>query len=159
MTEVNLEAFRNQLVTEDLVFADEGLSETSRKMNQWRYGHLLALAKVAAAGSEKVTVDEHFTSAEMMAYLDEHFALASAGLFSLEDLLEMLTSSDPGYGSIPDSDGPGFSTDAYGKSLEASIRESTQARPWRENESSLKVTKTAFPGTAPEIPLPPDLRK
>ena len=159
MTDTNVEAFRNQLVTEDLVFADEGLSDASRKMNQWRYGHLLALAKVAAAGSEKVTVDEHFTSAEMMAFLDEKFKLASAGLFSLEDLLDMLTSLDPGYSSVPDSSGSGFSVDDYGKKLEASIGQNTQARPWRENESSLKVTKTAFPGTAPEIPLPPDLRK
>lgn len=159
MTNTNYDAFRNKLIAQDLVFADEGLSDTSRKMNQWRFEHLLGMAKVAAAGSDKVTVDDDFESAEMMVFLDERFKLAGAGLFSLEDIFRALASSDPGYESAPDASASGFSADAYSSTLEASISENTKARPWRENESSLKVTKTAFPGPAPEIPLPPDLRK
>ncbi len=159
MTDTNYEAFRNILITQDLVFADEGLSAASQKMNQWRFEHLLAMAKTAAAGSDKVTVDENFQSGEMMAFLDERFKLAGAGLFGLEDLFDALTSLDPSYGSAPNASAADFSVDAYSKSLEAGIGQNTQAKPWRENGSSLKVTKTAFPGAAPEIPLPPDLRK
>ena len=159
MTDTSYVAFRNILITEDLVFADEGLSTASQKMNQWRFEHLLAMAKAAAAVSDKVTVDQNFQSAEMMSFLDERFKLAGAGLFSLEDLFDALTSLDPSYSSAPNASAADFSVDDYSKSLEASIHQNTQAKPWRENESSLKVTKTAFPGAAPEIPLPPDLRK
>jgi|MDSW01.1.fsa_nt_gb hypothetical protein len=159
MTDTAYEAFRNKLIADDLVFADEGLSVASLKMNQWRYEHLLAMAKVAAAGSDKVTLDGDFQSGEMMAFLDERFKLANAGLFELEDLFDALTSLDPSYSSAPNANVAEFSVDDYSKSLEASIGQNTQAKPWRENESSLKVTKTAFPGAAPEIPLPPDLRK
>ena len=159
MTDTHYEAFRNALIAEDLVFADEGLSTASQKMNEWRFEHLLGMAKVGAAASDKVTLDENFQSAEMMAFLDERFKLAGAGLFSLEDLFDALTSLDPRYSSGPNASAADFSVDAYSKSLEASINQNSQAKPWRENESSLKVTKTAFPGAAPEIPLPPDLRK
>ena len=159
MTDTNYDAFRNQLITEDLVFADEGLSEASRKMNRWRYEHLLGMAKVAAAGSEKVTVDENFESAEMMAFLDERFKLASAALFSLEDLFDALASADSAHASAPTASESNFSADAYSSSLEALINRNNEARPWRENEPSLTVTKTAFPGMAPDIPLPPELRK
>ena len=159
MTDTSYEAFKNTLIAEDLVFADDGLSAASQKMNQWRFEHLLAMAKAAAAGSDKVTLDENFQSGEMMAYLDERFKLAGAGLFGLEDLFDALTSLDPIYGSAPNASKADFSVDAYCERLETSINQNTEAKPWRENESSLRVTKTAFPGAAPEIPLPPDLRK
>ena len=159
MTDTNYDAFRNKLITEDLVFADEGLSDASRKMNQWRYEHLLGMAKVAAAGSDKVTMDERFSSAEMMSILDERFKLASCGLFSLEDIFDALASLDPSHASAPTASSSDFSAETYSSSLEAMISQNTEARPWRENESSLKVTKNAFPGTAPDIPLPPNLRK
>ena len=159
MTDTNYEAFRNKLILEELIFEDEGLSETSRKMNQWRFGHLLGLARVASVGSEKVTLDSDFQSQEMMAFFDERLKLSGFGLFSIEDLFDALISVDPAYASAPSATSPGFSEDAYCRSLEAMLTENSEARPWRENQPSLKVTKTSFPGTAPEIPLPPDLRK
>jgi len=159
MTDTNYDTFRNKLISEELVFADDGLSDASRKMNQWRYEHLLGMAKVAAAGSEKVTVDENFVTAEMMAFLDERFKLASSALFSLEDVFDALASADPVHASAPTASAPDFSTDAYSSSLEALINQNNETRPWRANEPSLAVTKTAFPGMAPDIPLPPDLRK
>ena len=159
MTDINCDAFRKRVIAEELVFADEGLSSFSLRMNSWRYEHLLGMAKVAAKGSEKVTVDENFSSADMMAFLDERFKLASAGLFSLEDLFEAFASADPSYGEAPSASAADFSAEIHSARLEALISQSTAARPWRENESALKVTKTAFPGSAPEVPLPPDLRK
>ena len=159
MTDTNYDAFRNNLIARDLIFPDAGLSEMSRRMNEWRYQHLLAMARVAASASEKVTVDENFESAEMMVFLDERFKLASAGLFSLEDLFEALTSLDSGYEAAPNSGAADFSLDGYASALESALAKSKEARPWRENESPLAVTKSAYPGMAPEIPLPPDLRK
>ena len=159
MTDSNYDAFKGKLVSEDLIFGDEEMSPMSKAMNQWRYQHLLGMAKAAASASDKVTVDADFQLGEMIAYLDERLSLTKSSLFTVEDLFEALTSIDPGHASPPNSTESDFATDDYLKSLEALVAKNAASRPWRADQPPHAVTKTAFPGAAPEIPLPPSLRK
>ena len=87
MTDSNYGAFQDKLIADDLIFAEEGLSPISKAMNRWRFLHIFAMARLAADGTDKVTVDENFHLGEMMAYLDAEFALSKSSLFSLEDVL------------------------------------------------------------------------
>ena len=129
MTDSNYEAFRNKLVAEELIFGDEEMSAMSKAMNLWRYQHLLAMAKTAAAGTDKVTLDEGFELGEMVAYLDEKLSLTKSSLFTVEDLFEALASVDPGHAEPPESIATDFETEAYLKKLETLVAKKCL---WRE---------------------------
>ena len=159
MTDSNHSAFRDKLITDELIFDDADLSPMSKAMNHWRYQHLLGMARVAAAESDEVTVDASFHLGEMMAQLDAEFSLSKSSLFGLEDVFEALASIDPGHASPPDADSEGFSIESYRKTLESVVAKNAAARPCRAEQPPHAVTKTAFPGAMPEIPLPPSLRK
>ena len=159
MTDSNYSAFRDKLIANDLIFVEEGLSPISKAMNRWRFLHILAMARLAAAGTEKVTVDADFHLGEMMAHLDAELGLSKSSLFSLEDVFEALASDDPGHASPPTADSSDFSAESYQQELTQLVTQSANARPWRAQQPPHAVTKTAFPGAAPEIPLPPSLRK
>ncbi|MEC9466784.1 MAG: hypothetical protein VX834_13420 [Myxococcota bacterium] len=159
MTGSNYGAFQDKLIADDLIFAEEGLSPISKAMNRWRFLHIFAMARLAADGTDKVTVDENFHLGEMMAYLDAEFALSKSSLFSLEDVFEALASDDPGHASPPRADTEDFSAEQYRKELAGLVAQNVSARPWRAEQPPHAVTKTAFPGSAPDIPLPPSLRK
>ena len=159
MTDSNFSAFRDKLIDDDLIFDDEDMSPMSKAMNHWRFQHLLGMARVASASSDKVTVDGNFHLGEMMAHLDAELSLTKSSLFTLDDIFDALASTDPGYAAPPSSDSPDFSTEAYQKSLENVVTKNATARPWRAHQPPHAVTKTAFPGATPEIPPPPSLRK
>ena len=159
MSDLNFDSFKARLIDEDLIFGDEDMSPLSLKMNQWRYAHLLGMARTAAHVSDKVTVDEKFDVGEMVAYLDDSLKLVESGLFSLEDIFDSLASTDPKFESAPAAASNEFEAESYLATLAKVVSHSSQSRPWRPGEPAAAVTKTSFPGTAPEIPLPPSLRK
>ena len=159
MTDSNFTAFRDKLIADDLIFGDETMSAMSKAMNQWRFQHLLDMAQVAAAANEKVMVNADFELGEMMAQLDTQLSLSKSSLFTLEDVFEALASHDPGHASPPSSDSADFSADDYLNTLQEIVAKNASARPWRAEQPPHAVTKTAFPGASPDIPLPPSLRK
>ena len=158
MNDANYDLFRARLVSDRLIFDNEEASETAQTFNTWRFQHLLGMALVAADATEEVTIDGDFDVNRMLVELDEKMKLSEAGIYSIEDLLASLATIDADHARAPDAGEEAFDLTNYAGTLEGIIARSKEKRPWRVGEPPHAITKTAFPGEAPEIPLPPALR-
>ena len=147
MTEtLHLRAFRDRMIREGLILIEGDTEEEDRNETKLRLKHLTAMAMLAHHCDETLVVDESLGSESLYAALEEIVPLKESVVFTLEELLEIV--STPGFShekhlSMQMDD---RSTQEYTLTLKRALAEATNRFPWRHPDQREQFQKKELIG-------------